>query len=110
MIRDVVLHITNEQPLLADLFDRPAPGDTLLVCTNVRTLSGTRPIWIDQSASLFYFPYGIIRFVEIHPGSEGAPELPAGGRTGQEAVAPEPEPEAEDLELDEDFLRRVREA
>jgi hypothetical protein len=108
VIRDVVLHINNEQPLLADLFDRPAPGDTLLVCTNLRTLSGTRPIWIDETASTFYFPYGIVRFVEIHQGSDGAPELPPGSAAAaQPAAAPEPEPE---LDIDEDFLRRVREA
>jgi hypothetical protein len=108
LIRDVVLHINNEQPLLADLFDRPAPGDTLLVCTNLRTLSGTRPIWIDETASTFYFPFGIVRFVEIHPGSDGAPELPAGS-TAAGAPPAAPEPEAE-LDIDEDFLRRVREA
>ena len=31
MIRDVVLHLLNEQPLLIDVFDPPTPSDTALV-------------------------------------------------------------------------------
>ena len=131
MIRDAVLHILNEQPLLADLLSPPGPSDTILACTNLRALSGKRPVWIDDSASMFYFPMGLIRFVEIHPGSEGLAGLPparearetrprrdasvtreaeeANARPDTAADQPHPAPEAEpDLEIDEDFLRRVR--
>ena len=120
MIRDAILHIMNEQPLLADLFEAPAPGDVGLRCTNLRMMNGKRPVFIDDIASIFFFPYLHIRFVEIPPAaiSGGDPGLAmtADGdgvrarRPGQ--GAPEPEPEAEpetELEIDEDFLRRVRE-
>jgi hypothetical protein len=114
VIRDAVLHITNEQPLLADLVDRPGPNDTILVCTNLRQLNGKRPIWIDESDSVFYFPYSLIRFIEIHPDSEGAVALPSGReekpapRGGpRKAAPPAPAPEPE-LEIDEELLRRVR--
>jgi len=114
MIRDAVLHIINEQPLLADLLNPPSATDTVLTCTNLRALSGKRPIWIDDSASIFYFPIELIRFVEIHPGSEAYVGLPGGREERDEAneppaAPPPPEPESE-LEIDEDFLRRVREA
>jgi hypothetical protein len=109
VIRNAVLHINNEQPLLADLFEAPSPNDLGLRCTNLRAMNGTRPIFVDDSASIFFFPYLQIRFVEI----------PAGSVTGSDsslALAipqappppPAPEPEA-DLEIDEDFLRRIRE-
>ena len=34
MIRDVVLHLMSEQPLLADLDALPGPSDNLIICTN----------------------------------------------------------------------------
>jgi hypothetical protein len=108
MIRDAVLHLGNEQPLVVDLLERPSPTDTVLVCVNVRTTTGTKPIWIDASASTFVFPLAMIRFLEIHPGSDdsidAAAETGAGARGGRAADEPEDE-----LELDEDLLRRVRE-
>ena len=112
MIRDAVLHFGNEQPLLIDLFERPAASDAVLVCTNLRTLSGTKPIWIDHSESVFFFPFAVIRFLEIHAGAGEAMGLLVGEAAGGEPESPAapggPEPEAE-LEIDEDFLRRVRE-
>ncbi len=112
MIRDVIIHMLSEQPLKADLFAVPTSADVGLVCTNLRTLSGSRPVFVDDSASIFFFPYSHIRFLEIHPGSEGLPELPSGasGVAAAKPAEPAPEPEPEELEIDEDFLRRVREA
>jgi hypothetical protein len=117
VIRNAVIHIQNEQPLLADLYEQPKPLDQGLVCTNVRTMDGKRPIFVDRSDSVFFFPYLHIRFVEVManaatmPAIEGpmasgaAPEM--NGHSGAaDVVAAEPEVE---LELDEDFLRRIRE-
>jgi hypothetical protein len=121
VIRDVVLHMNNEQPLLADLFEAPSPGDVGLRCTNLRTMNGKRPVFVDDSASIFFFPYLHIRFVEIPPGaisgidrSSRWPPMPT-ARLSSARAEPAGEPEAEpaldeDLEIDEDFLRRVREA
>ena len=102
MIRDAVLHLINEQPLLIDLFEAPSPGDSVLVGTNLRTMSRTRPLFAERADSTFVFPYTHIRFVE----------LPVAGAATSESPEPivsiqlaEPEP---DLEVDEDFLRRVR--
>ena len=113
MIRNVILHLNNEQPLLADLFEPPSPGDVGLRCTNLRMMNGKRPVFIDDSASIFFFPYLHIRFVEIPPGPQ------TNGETGlitspvleahHTAIPATPEPEP-DLEIDEDFLRRIREA
>jgi hypothetical protein len=127
VIRNACIHLSNEQPLLADLFDLPSASDVGLVCTNVRSLDGKRPIFIDSTAGVFFFPYHVIRFLEI---PEGAVDL---GRTGGGAAEPgyvpgageEPDsrlaivvggPGDEDLdeeldreiEIDEDFLQRIR--
>ena len=118
MIRNVILHVNSEQPLLADLFEAPSPGDVGLRCTNLRQMNGKRPVFVDDVESIFFFPYLHIRFVEIPPGaiSGGDPSMAVttdedrAGAQGQPDAEPEPaaEPEA-DLEIDEDFLRRIRE-
>jgi len=101
VIRGVVIHMTGEQPLLADLRAIPTAADAALVCTNLRTTGGMRPSFIDRIESWFLIPLMHVRFVELPPdaigGEDALPGLPEGA-------------EAEDLELDEDFLRRIREA
>lgn len=113
MIRNAVIHLQNEQPLLADLFEPPNASDAGLVCTNLRTLDGRRPVFVATSDATFYFPYLHIRFLEIPraalagPGGSGddaAGKDAVDGRNGQGPTEDEGE-----LEIDEDFLRRIRE-
>jgi hypothetical protein len=133
MIRNVCIHVENEQPLLADLFDLPANTDAGLLCTNVRMLDGKRPVFVDRSDATFFFPYHVIRFVEIPvgaldaqaPGAAGGasngradarsaddladlPELrlpaPVGGHA---AGTPAGDADLE-LDIDEEFLQRIR--
>ena len=137
MIRNVCIHVENEQPLLCDLFDLPTQADAGLVCTNVRMLDGKRPVFIDQTASTFFFPYHVVRFLEIPehemakhqagarrtPGTHPAPVDQDGAATYDPADdlpeqdsllpvavgAPEPAPDEEaELEIDEGFLQRIR--
>ena len=133
MIRNVAIHVNNEQPLMADLYALPEASDAGLVCTNVRMVDGKRPTFIDHTASTFFFPYLIIRFVEIPPGAmarhqaEGgrmdglAAAMAAGSAAaGEEAVSrlpvvvPDDEEDIDgtsgdaDLEIDEDFMQRIR--
>ena len=103
MIR-AILHLMNDQPLSVDLLEEPKPSDLAVVCTNVRTIDGKRPVFIDFSNSTFVFPMAMIRFVEV-PQAGAEHERSA----GLVALSDETE-EADDLEIDEDFLRRVREA
>ena len=110
MICNVVIHIANEQPLLADLFELPSPTDAALICTNLRTMNGQRPVFVDHVESTFVFPLVTVRFIELPPGSRGeetpgaAEERARLGPGSESPAAPEPE-----VEIDEDFLRRVRE-
>ncbi len=107
MIRNAVLHINNEQPLLADLFSVPAASDVAVLCTNLRMLNGKRPVFADDSASVFLFPLVHLRFIEILPGTVDADGgLPDAGL----ALAPETSDPDLELEIDEELLRRVRDA
>ena len=105
MIR-AILHLLNDQPLTVDLIDEPKPVDVAVLCTNVRTLDGKRPVFIDFSDSTFVIPMASIRFVEIPTGVEQADRA----RAAAAAAEAEGAEDAGDLEIDEDFLRRVREA
>jgi len=111
VIRNAVLHIEGEQPLLGDLYRLPEPTDLGLLCTNVRTLDGRRPVFIDHSDSAFFFPYRIIRFVEIPASAAGGSDGKVDDQ-GASVLVPAPSDGHDadlDLELDEDFLRRVKE-
>jgi hypothetical protein len=118
VIRNAVLHLNNEQPMLVDLFELPERSDIGLRCTNLRSMNGKRPVFVDEIASIFFFPYLHIRFIEIPPAALRAANLSLADAGGE--VDPQPDlvpvgaPVAEaveeaDLEIDEDFLRRIRE-
>jgi hypothetical protein len=67
MLRDVVIHLHNEQPILADLAAEPTAGDVSLICTNLRTMGGKPPVFVERGDSTFVFPLAHVRFVEIRP-------------------------------------------
>ncbi len=114
VIRNVVLHLSNEQPLVADLFELPNAGDVGLRCTNLRSLDGKRPIFVDDSASIFFFPYHRMSFLEVPARSAAGTDLgdmapvPVAVSVPTQNGTEEAEDDVE-LEIDEDFLRRIRE-
>jgi hypothetical protein len=140
VIRNAVIHIMNEQPLLADLLTTPGPADISLICTNLRTMNGKRPVFVDNEHSVFVFPYGQVRFLEVPAGAAGMMVVADGadraGNSGSDdepirmgemeamlayarggaerpgEATPNTQAETDldgDLELDEEFLRRIRE-
>ena len=131
MIRNVCIHVNNEQPLLADLFDLPVSTDAGLLCTNVRTLDGKRPVFIDTIEATFFFPYHVVRFIEIPVGAlDGRAPGPVAdpGDAGPDDAAQAPiellpedqrlpvsvgagsddDDDDGELEIDEEFLQRIR--
>ena len=111
MIRNVVVHINGEQPLSPTSTRRRHPA-TWSRCTNLRLKNGKRPVFVDEIKSIFFFPYLHIRFLGS-PWSDAeaairrslSPSTPT-TYVRRRAELSEPEP---DLEIDEDFLRRIRE-
>lgn len=121
MIRDAVIHMQNEQPLVCDLREMPDARDLGLVCTNLRLVDGRKPTFIDATDSWFMIPYHIIRFVELPLNSVEAGErlaLPA-GKIVERSEDDEDEDETGDDEEDEgdgdlddaseELLQRIRE-
>ena len=107
VLRNAVIHLNNEQPVVADLFEFPTARDVAVVCTNMRTQDGKRPVFIDQADSIFVIPLAYVRFIEMPraTGQDGRVSGPGGARS-KPATAPA---EAE-IEIDEEFLRRIRDA
>jgi hypothetical protein len=101
-----ILHLLNDQPLSVDLVEEPKPSDVAVICTNVRSMDGKRPVFIDFSDSTFVIPMASVRFVEVPTGADAASRAQAAAV----AAAADSADEGEELEIDEDFLRRVREA
>ena len=65
MIRNVVLHLLGELPMVADIESLPSVGDATLLCTNLRTIDGKKPISTDHLDSVFVIPLQTVRFIEI---------------------------------------------
>jgi hypothetical protein len=101
-----ILHLLNDQPLSVELLEDPKPSDMAVICTNLRTVDGKKPVFIDFADSTFVFPMAAVRFVEVPTGADAADRA----RTAAAQAAAEAADESAELEIDEDFLRRVREA
>ena len=134
MIRNVVLHLHGEQPMKADIESLPSAEDAGLLCTNLRTLEGRKPMSTEFLDSVFLLPYNIIRFIEIPRAAiheagldedlPGPAELPAAASAvpdgahvlvtpppgGGGAPAGEEDEAFESLAPDAELLRRIREA
>ena len=110
MIRNVVIHQTGQLPLVADIRELPAAGDANLMCTNMRTVDGKRPTFIDHTDSWFLMPMITIRFIEIpRDAMAGAGEDDDFAPPEEVLEIAEPEPVDEGpAEPDEDLLARIR--
>jgi hypothetical protein len=115
---------------MADLFALPSNADVAVLCTNLRELNGKRPVFADHIDSVFLFPLVHLRFIEMASSTvseagevredtaptrsgrdrdeaDERPRLPAGAPVAASATDAPAEPES-DLDIDEEFLRRVR--
>jgi predicted alpha/beta-fold hydrolase len=63
----VILHLPNEDPLLAELDELPKAGDTNVSVTNIRKRDGGRVAYLDGDAERVFFPWHRITFIEIMP-------------------------------------------
>ena len=103
MIKGVLLHLLGEMPLRVDMAELPGPTDTHITCSNVRTVDGKRPSFVEQRGSTFVFPMSTVRLIEMPP-PEGVDIEPE-----EEEIEPLPPPLQEmGDEPDEDLLARIR--
>jgi len=90
-------------PLRVDMAQLPGPTDTHITCSNVRTVDGKRPSFVEQRGSTFVFPMSTVRLIEMPPVEGSEIELE------EDVVEPLPPPlEEMGEEPDEDLLARIR--
>ena len=65
MPKTVILHILNEDPILADMEDLPQPSAIYFACNNLRKRDGKPVTYLTPGAKTILFPWSRINFIEI---------------------------------------------
>lgn len=75
MARTVIIHMMNEDPLVAEMDELPGPNATTIAVTSPRMLDGKGAQFITPGAITFYFPLHRISFIEVMSGEEERREV-----------------------------------
>jgi hypothetical protein len=104
VVPNVIIHLLNDLPILADVDALPSGGDRSLRCTNIRTVDGKKPSFVHDQAGTFILPLSTIRLIEAP--SDGL----AGFEMSDETLRdiPDAPPPAPAEEPNEDLLARIR--
>ncbi len=70
MAVEVVIHVLNEDPILAEVEALPDPKDQALIITNPRRRDGRPLHYVTEGATAFIFPWTRISFVEVMEAEE----------------------------------------
>ena len=65
MAKTVILHILNEDPIVADMEELPDPTATFITCTNLRKKDGKPVTYVERGVKQILFPWNRINFIEI---------------------------------------------
>lgn len=63
----VILHISNEEPIVGDLEDMPQAGDTVLILNNPRKRDGKDIPYLAADVTTVMWPWSNVNFLEIMP-------------------------------------------
>lgn len=66
----VILHIANEDPIVGEIEEIPAPTDSLISVSNPRKRDGKDIHYIDADVTTVIWPMNRITFLEILPSEE----------------------------------------
>ncbi len=75
MAKTVILHITGEDPVLADLDQDPNPSDQFIRVTNMRKRDGKDVPYLAAGVQSVIFPWHRITFIEMMPSEEERGEV-----------------------------------
>ncbi len=70
MAKTVILHLTGEDPLLADIDAEPQPSDQFIRVTNMRRRDGKPVNYLAAGVQAVIFPWHRITFIELMPSEE----------------------------------------
>lgn len=79
----LLLHITNEDPLLMEVDELPKASDTILIGKNPRRRDNKEVHFILPEVTTVIFPFTRISFIEVMPsGEDDDVLLPFGSKQG----------------------------
>ena len=70
MAKTIILHLTGEDPVVADIDQEPQPGDLFLKVSNMRKRDGKEVPYLQSGVQSVIFPWHRITFVEMMPSEE----------------------------------------
>ncbi|NCC32104.1 MAG: hypothetical protein EOM24_08780 [Chloroflexia bacterium] len=70
MAKTVILHLTGEDPVLADLDEEPQPTDLFVKVSNMRRRDGKPIPYLAAGVQAVIFPWHRITFIEVMPSEE----------------------------------------
>jgi len=65
MAMEVIIHLMNEDPVLAEMETMPDPSHQSIVVSNPRRRDGRPLHYVTEGATIFIFPWSRITFIEV---------------------------------------------
>ena len=69
-MRVIILHVLNQDPIVAEVDKLPDPKDSFIAITNPRKLDNKPVSFIKKEAKQVFFPWNQIFFVEVMESEE----------------------------------------
>jgi hypothetical protein len=69
---EIILHMQNDDPVIAEIEALPGPTDQIITVTNPRRRDGRALHYVTEGAAAFIFPWSRITFIEIMEVEEAA--------------------------------------
>lgn len=66
----LIIHISNEEPFLAEVEELPDPNDQILYCSNPRRRDGRELHYLQPEVQRIVVPWHRVTFIEILPSGE----------------------------------------
>ena len=66
----VIVHISNEDPVVAEMERMPAPEDQVIIIQNPRMKDGKDLHYLDAEVTTMIIPWHRITFIEVVPTAE----------------------------------------
>lgn len=75
MAYTVLIHIANQEAILAEMDELPESNAAFITCSNPRMKDGKPVNYIDAEATKFLFPWSRISFLEVYPSEEDQTDI-----------------------------------
>jgi len=66
----LLVHLLNEDPVLGEVDEYPAMGDTVILVKNPRRKDGKDIYFLEANVTAVYWPMHRVSFIEIMPSGE----------------------------------------